>query len=177
MTDPAPIEELPLAADFPAVGAAQWRALVEKVLKGADIERRLVRTTADGIKVQPLYVAADAPVASGHARQRPLCPRCVGGRVASQAAGTSASSRPSEDPARANAAILEAWRAAPPRSSCASRRGQTSRLLDRVLADVLLDLASSRSRRERPSSWPRPRRCCDLAARRGIDAATRCAPT
>jgi methylmalonyl-CoA mutase len=55
--------ELTLAGDFPAADDAQWRALVAKVLKGADFERRLVRETDDGIAVQPLYTAL--PVTSG----------------------------------------------------------------------------------------------------------------
>ena len=41
--------DLTLAGDFPAADEAEWRALVAKVLKGADFERRLVRETDDGI--------------------------------------------------------------------------------------------------------------------------------
>src|SRR5215213_9489241 len=55
--------ELTLAGDFPAADDALWRALVAKVLNGADFERRLVRETDDGIAVQPLYTAL--PVTSG----------------------------------------------------------------------------------------------------------------
>ncbi len=42
MRDTAPVEELTLAAGFPPVDQAQWHALVRKVLKGAEFERRLV---------------------------------------------------------------------------------------------------------------------------------------
>ena len=49
---------LSLAGDFPAADEGQWRALVAKVLKGADFERRLVRQTDDGIAIQPLYTAS-----------------------------------------------------------------------------------------------------------------------
>ena len=49
--------DLTLAGDFPAADEAEWRALVAKVLKGADFERRLVRETDDGIAIQPLYTA------------------------------------------------------------------------------------------------------------------------
>ena len=50
--------DLTLAGDFPAADEAEWRALVAKVLKGADFERRLVRETDDGIAIQPLYTAS-----------------------------------------------------------------------------------------------------------------------
>lgn len=56
--------DLALAADFPAAGYDQWRALVDKVLKGADFDRKLVSTTYDGIAVRPLYTAADRPDAT-----------------------------------------------------------------------------------------------------------------
>ena len=49
---------LSLAGDFPTADEGQWRALVAKVLKGADFERRLVRQTDDGIAVLPLYTAS-----------------------------------------------------------------------------------------------------------------------
>src|SRR5690606_5717723 len=50
-----------LAENFPVPTYDQWRALAEKGLKGAPFER-LVSRTADGLTVQPLYVAEpDAP--------------------------------------------------------------------------------------------------------------------
>ena len=49
---------LSLAGDFPTADEEQWRALVAKVLKGADFERRLVHHTDDGIAVLPLYTAS-----------------------------------------------------------------------------------------------------------------------
>ncbi|WP_072397198.1 methylmalonyl-CoA mutase family protein [Hyphomicrobium sp. CS1GBMeth3] len=45
----------PLAADFEAATRDQWLGLVEKVLKGADFEKKLVTRTADGIRIEPLY--------------------------------------------------------------------------------------------------------------------------
>src|SRR5689334_2239817 len=54
-----------LAEDFPAFDEAQWRQLVDKVLNGADFARKLVKTTADGIPVRPLYTAADGPFHPG----------------------------------------------------------------------------------------------------------------
>ncbi|MFM2421648.1 MAG: hypothetical protein RL291_178, partial [Pseudomonadota bacterium] len=58
-----------LAQGFPASTDAQWRSLVDKVLKGADFEKRLVRTTLDGIKIQPLYRAGPTGVDAGVAPQ------------------------------------------------------------------------------------------------------------
>ncbi len=61
MTDAA------LAADFPQPSEQDWLRLVDKVLKGADFERRLVARTADGLAIKPLYTRADA-VADGTSR-------------------------------------------------------------------------------------------------------------
>jgi methylmalonyl-CoA mutase len=52
--------ETPLAAGFPAATVEQWRALVDKALKGSDFEKRLVSRTADGLKINPLYTRGDA---------------------------------------------------------------------------------------------------------------------
>lgn len=49
-----------LAADFPAANEAQWRTLVDKVLKDADFAKRLVTRTADGIEIEPLYARTHA---------------------------------------------------------------------------------------------------------------------
>ncbi|MCV9938689.1 methylmalonyl-CoA mutase subunit beta [Boseaceae bacterium BT-24-1] len=46
---------------FPTPGEAQWRAAVDKVLKGADFEKKLVGRTADGVRIEPLYEAAAEP--------------------------------------------------------------------------------------------------------------------
>ncbi len=65
------VGELSLAADFPAATREQWAALVDGVVRkagriGADAEagagvEKLVWSTPDGIRVQPLYTAQDAP--------------------------------------------------------------------------------------------------------------------
>ncbi|MGW9333714.1 methylmalonyl-CoA mutase family protein [Bosea sp. NPDC055594] len=49
-----------VAAAFPLPDQAQWRSAVDKVLKGADFEKRLVSQSADGIRIAPLYPAAPA---------------------------------------------------------------------------------------------------------------------
>ena len=46
--------DLHFADVFPAADEAQWRKLVDRVLKGGPFER-LVSTSADGIAIQPLY--------------------------------------------------------------------------------------------------------------------------
>src|SRR4051794_22151172 len=53
------MDDLPLAADFPAATREQWRALVDGVLKGADFEKKLVSRRYDGIRVEPLYDRAE----------------------------------------------------------------------------------------------------------------------
>lgn len=58
--DSKPTAPIPLAAGFAAADDAQWRGLVDKVLKGADFRKRLVSRTADGIEIEPLYTRAGA---------------------------------------------------------------------------------------------------------------------
>ncbi len=54
----APASDQPFMDAFPAPSQEAWRAAVDKVLKGADFEKRLVGKTADGIRIEPLYGAA-----------------------------------------------------------------------------------------------------------------------
>jgi methylmalonyl-CoA mutase len=51
-----------LASDFPAAGEANWRKLVDAVLKGAPFER-LESRTYDGLTIEPLYAPARAAAA------------------------------------------------------------------------------------------------------------------
>ncbi len=53
---PLGVSATPLAADFEAATRDQWLALVDKAIKGADFEKKLVTRTADGIRVEPIYV-------------------------------------------------------------------------------------------------------------------------
>ncbi|MBX6329797.1 MAG: methylmalonyl-CoA mutase subunit beta [Pseudolabrys sp.] len=66
MTDAA----LSLAAEFPPTSYAEWRRLVEAALKGAAFDKRLVSTTYDGLRIEPLY-----PRAAG---ARPIAGRAPG---------------------------------------------------------------------------------------------------
>jgi methylmalonyl-CoA mutase len=60
-TDPAAgASAIPLASDFEAATRDQWLALVDKAIKGADFEKKLVSRTADGIRIEPIYMRATA---------------------------------------------------------------------------------------------------------------------
>ena len=52
------LADLPYLGAFATPAGEQWRSAVEKVLKGADFEKKLVGRTADGIRIEPLYPAA-----------------------------------------------------------------------------------------------------------------------
>ena len=94
-----------LARDFSAATEAEWRSLVDKVLKGASFERRLVTQTADGIAIAPLHVRGDAPAGPPPPGLAPLTrgARPAGERVGWDIRQTYAD----ENAAAANAAILE----------------------------------------------------------------------
>jgi methylmalonyl-CoA mutase len=49
----------PLVPEFEPPAREAWLALVAKVLKGGDFDRRLVSRTADGLAIQPLYTRPD----------------------------------------------------------------------------------------------------------------------
>ena len=57
MTEPAPS----FAADFPTPTREQWLAAVDKALKGAPFDKKLVTPLYEGIAVQPLYTRQDWP--------------------------------------------------------------------------------------------------------------------
>jgi methylmalonyl-CoA mutase len=75
---PGPADDLPLAAEFPAATREQWRKLVERVLKGAPFDAKLVAKTYDGLTVEPLHerrpqaqaIAGRAPGAAWWVTQR-----------------------------------------------------------------------------------------------------------
>ena len=47
--------DLKLASEFPAVSRADWMKRVEAVLKGASFEEKLVHTSPDGLRLEPIY--------------------------------------------------------------------------------------------------------------------------
>jgi methylmalonyl-CoA mutase len=86
-----------LATEFEAPAREAWLALVAKVLKGGDFEKRLVSRTADGLAIQPLYTRADEVTGATAA-----------GRAGWYPGGWDVRQRHVEpDPKAANAAILE----------------------------------------------------------------------
>lgn len=54
------MDELALAAEFPASTREDWAKAVERVLKGADFDRVLVGRTHEGLRTEPIYPGADA---------------------------------------------------------------------------------------------------------------------
>lgn len=65
-------DDLALAAEFPAATRGQWLALVDKALKGAPFEKKLVNKTYDGLRIDPLYPRrADASPLAGRAAAAP----------------------------------------------------------------------------------------------------------
>ena len=50
-----PMTDVPLASEFEPASLEQWRKLVDRVLKGAPFDRRLVAKTYDGLRIEPLY--------------------------------------------------------------------------------------------------------------------------
>ena len=53
-------EKLDLASEFPEINLEQWKALVDKTLKGRSFESALVTETYDGLSIQPLYTPETA---------------------------------------------------------------------------------------------------------------------
>lgn len=52
-------EKKKLFEEFPPVSTEQWEAVIEKDLKGADYNKKLVWKTAEGFPVRPYYRAED----------------------------------------------------------------------------------------------------------------------
>jgi methylmalonyl-CoA mutase len=76
---------------FPPATRARWREMVEAALKGTDFDRRLVGRSRDGLRIEPLYEAAEAAPQPGRATPGPW-------RVAQRV--------DHPDPAEANALVL-----------------------------------------------------------------------
>ncbi|MBS0242525.1 MAG: methylmalonyl-CoA mutase, partial [Proteobacteria bacterium] len=98
--------ELPLAADFPRPTEADWLKLVDKAIKGADFEKRLVSKTADGLQIRPLYTRANA-IAGRDAQAPGEAPFIRGTHRAEGGAWDIRQVCAEADPVAANAAILD----------------------------------------------------------------------
>lgn len=105
MSDPS----LKLASEFPVPDRAQWLALVDKALKGAPFDKKLLTRLYEGIVVQPLYTRADVDGAADPSGFPGAAPFARGGRASG--AGTEGWDIRTEHaaalPADANAAILD----------------------------------------------------------------------
>ena len=53
------MEDNKLFSEFPPVSTEQWEEVINKDLKGADYEKKLVWKTIEGFKVKPYYRAED----------------------------------------------------------------------------------------------------------------------
>src|SRR6185312_15418260 len=102
---PSEPQETRLADGFPAATLDQWRTLVEKALKGADFEKRLVKRTADGLKINPLYTRSDA--LAGTANLVPGAAPLTRGAKPVRGGWDIRTFHIESDPKAANAAILE----------------------------------------------------------------------
>ena len=96
-----------LASGFEPATYDVWRQLVEKALKGADFDKRLVARTADGLRIEPLYSRANE--LKGSATAAPgAAPFTRGTKKQPDGLGWQIHQRVSEpDPAAANKVILE----------------------------------------------------------------------
>lgn len=99
--------ESQLATGFPQPNFEAWRAMVDKALKGADFEKRLVVKTADGIRINPLYARNDALLGSESALPG-AAPYTRGTKPVREGLGWDIRTIHLEiDPKSANAAILD----------------------------------------------------------------------
>jgi len=80
-------EPFRLAADFPAASYDDWRALVEKALKGQSFDRKLVSPTYEGFSLQPLYTRQDRPGEGDPSGLPGVAPFTRGGRAGGNAEG------------------------------------------------------------------------------------------
>lgn len=142
MTRSAPSSVSSLATGFAAADFGQWRAMVDKALKGAAFEKRLVARTADGIKINPLYTRADEMVEAETALPG-MAPFTRGTSATRPGGGWDIRAFHSEqNPKACNAAILEDLEGGV--TSIALHVGPTALpaspdALDAALADVMLD--------------------------------------
>ncbi len=59
------MSDLSLGSEFEETDESAWRALVDKALKGAEFEKKLVKKTYDGVRLDPLYTGAGGAPDSG----------------------------------------------------------------------------------------------------------------
>ncbi len=98
------VDELVLAADFPAATRLDWQHLVARVLHSPDgaaaPERELATLTLDGIEIAPLYTADDGagrPATPGRPRSCAAAQSAVTGWDGTSGAGTATRTPPSPE--------------------------------------------------------------------------------
>ncbi len=154
MTDTTlPPGDFVLGGEFPQASRDAWRAAVDKVLKGADFEKRLVGATLEGVRIDPLTTRSERP-GDGDPEGAPgFAPFTRGARPIG--AGTMAwdirQRHDHPDAEAANRHILNDLERGVTSIQLAVDLGSTSGgrgvliphidILDRALKDVLLDLA------------------------------------
>lgn len=77
-------DTLSLAGDFPAATKDQWLAAVEKALKGAPFDKKMLTRTYEGITLQPLYTLDDWKPEGDPSGLPGFAPYTRGGAVAGQ---------------------------------------------------------------------------------------------
>src|SRR3954451_9904301 len=110
----APEAHLQLAGEFPAASREQWRSMVAAVLTKSGVapaagnpEDALAHLTYDGLRIAPLYTAADLPDGAGiEAAGLPGEPRFVRGAAADRAGWDFRQQVIEPDPGAANRAVL-----------------------------------------------------------------------
>ncbi len=147
--DTSPEKPLSLAADFPAASDAQWRRLVDKVLAGADFDKKLIAHGYDGLAIKPLYTRADWSCEGDPSGVPGAAPFTRGGTPTGTLGGWDVRQmHANAAPERANANILEdlaggvtsiTLKVDPTGAHGAAVR--TLADLDRALKDVFLDAA------------------------------------
>ncbi|MEN5084415.1 methylmalonyl-CoA mutase subunit beta [Bosea sp. TWI1241] len=165
MSSPAPAD-LPFMDAFATPELAQWRGAVEKVLKGADFEKKLVGRTADGIRIDPLYPAATPagarPMRAAAGRWR------VAARVEHPEPGEAARLALSDLEGGADSLSLSFAGARAARGFGLTATSVTD--LDETLGEVMLDLVRLRLD-PAPGGRKQALLLADLVTRRGHDPA------
>jgi len=64
------MSDFSLGGEFPEPSHKDWLALVEKTLKGADFDERLISHTYDGLRIEPLYTGQQDTEEPGEAPYR-----------------------------------------------------------------------------------------------------------
>ncbi|HEX8662514.1 MAG TPA: methylmalonyl-CoA mutase subunit beta [Beijerinckiaceae bacterium] len=159
------MDDLPLAAEFPAADREAWLKRVEGVLKGTEFDKKLVARTYDDIRIEPLYdKAAPAPQFG-----RAAAPWRIAQRM------------DHPDPAAANALALADLGggadclvfsyAGAPAARGFGVRAETAEDLDRALAGVMLDLVAVRIETAPFAGRAAAEQWMALIKRRGLDPA------